>query len=461
MTAARRIAGFATALHLEAVPAPLVEAAKLHLLDALGVGLAASRVAHSARWIAGARRIGGSGRSTALGDREGLSSTAAALLNGALIHSLEFDDTHVASVVHGSAVAASTALAAAEAAGCDGGRMLAGYLVAWEVMVRLGLSAPGAFQANGFQVTAAGGAIGAAAAAAAIAGLDEDAAVSALGIAGSQASGLMAFLGDGSTVKALHPGWAAHTGVAATALATAGMTGPAGIVEGRFGFLEAFARDPAAAGRLDTLLGDLGTHWHLPDAAFKLFPCCHYIHPFLEALQRLIDDGLSVDNLAELTCEVPAPEAPLICEPWERRQHPASGYDGKWGLAYCLAVLLVDGVLTVDSFDRPPDDRIVAVARRMAWRPMADHRFPQRFEAAIEARLTDGSVRRARVDDVRGTPGRPVPAAEVQAKFEANAGRVFEPAAVAAVRDAVLDLDRDRPVAALSRALRTTAADPR
>lgn len=452
--AARRIARFATSLRLEAVPAPVVEAARMHLLDALGVGLAASRVAHSARWIEGARRIGGSGRSSALGDREGLSATAAALLNGALIHSLEFDDTHVASVVHGSAVAASAALAAAEAAGCDGGQLLAGYLAAWEVMVRLGLSAPGAFQANGFQITAAGGAIGAAVAAAAIAGLAEDAAVSALGIAGSQASGLMAFLGDGSTVKALHPGWAAHTGIAATALATAGMTGPAGIVEGRFGFLEAFSRDPAAAGRLDILLDDLGSVWHLPDAAFKLYPCCHYIHPFLEALQGLIDGGLSADGLAALTCEVPTPAAPLICEPWERRRHPASGYDGKWGLAYCLAALLVDGALTVDSFDRPPDPRIVAVARRMEWRPMEGHRFPRHFEAGIEAQLTDGSVHRVRIDDVRGAPDRPVSAAEVLAKFAANAGRVLDPAAAAAVRDTVLGLARDTPVAALSQALR-------
>lgn len=453
-TAARRIARFATTLRLDAVPAPVVEAAKLHLLDALGVGLAASRVGHSARWIEAARRIGGSGPSTGLGGSEGLSATAAALLNGALIHSLEYDDTHTASVVHGSAFAAPAALAAAEEAGADGAALLSGYLAAWEVTIRLGLSAPGTFQANGFQVSAVGGAIGAAAAAAAIGDLGEDEAVSALGIAGSQASGLMAFLGDGSTVKALHPGWAAHTGIAACALAAAGMTGPAAIVEGRFGFLEAFARDPDAAGRLDRALADLGSVWHLPDAAFKLYPCCHYIHPFLEAMQELVDGGLTADGLAELTCLVPPPEAPLICEPWERRQRPASGYDGKWGLAYCLAALLVDGRVDIASFDRAPDERIVALARRMAWRPMPAHRFPRHFEAAIEARLADGSVRRARVDDVLGAPGRPVPVGEVLAKFEANAARALAPAAVAAVRDAVLALDGSAEIGALTRSLR-------
>ena len=80
------------------------------------------------------------------------------------------------------------------------------------------------------------------------------------------------------------PGWAAHTGIAAAALAGAGMTGPETVLEGRFGFLAAFARDPNAAGRLAAHLDDLGEVWHLPDAAFKLYPCCHYIHPYLEAM---------------------------------------------------------------------------------------------------------------------------------------------------------------------------------
>jgi len=326
MSAARRIARFACGLRLDDVPAPVVEAAKLHFLDALGVGLAASTVPLSAGWADAAARIGGAGPATVLGRPEGLTATAAALVNGALIHSLEYDDTHIRSVVHGGAVAAPAALAAAEETGAAGGRLLAGYIAAWEVMIRLGLAAPGSYQANGFQISAVGGALGAAAAA--IGGLDEDRTVAALGIAGSQASELLAFLSDGSTVKALHPGWAAHTGIAAAALAEAGMTGPETVLEGRFGFLAAFARDAQATGRLESLLDDLGTAWHLPEAAFKLYPCCHYIHPFLEAMAA-VSEGVAPDEIAEVTCHVSTPMAPLICEPWERRQSPASGYDGK------------------------------------------------------------------------------------------------------------------------------------
>ena len=143
------------------------------------------------------------------------------------------------------------ALAVAEECGADGARLLTGFISAWERMIRLGLAAPGAYQANGFQISAAGGAIGAAVAAAAIRGLAEDQAVSAIGIAGSQASGLLEFLSDGSTVKALHPGWAAHTGIAAIALAEAGMTGPETVLEGRFGFLAFGSRARSRAPMID------------------------------------------------------------------------------------------------------------------------------------------------------------------------------------------------------------------
>lgn len=453
MTPARRIARFATGLRLADVPAPVVAAAKLHFLDALGVGLAASTVPLSAGWSEAARRIGGGGPATVLGRREGSSATAAALANGSLVHSLEYDDTHIRSVVHGGAVAAPAALAVAEESGAGGDRLLAGYIAAWEVMIRLGLAAPGAYQANGFQISAVGGALGAAAAAAAVAGLTEDRAVAAMGIAGSQASGLLEFLSDGSTVKALHPGWAAHTGIAAAALAETGMTGPETVLEGRFGFLAAFARDRDAAGRLDGLLEDFGRVWLLPEAAFKLFPCCHYIHPFLEAMAALIREGVGAENLASLTCRVPPPMAPLICEPWERRQSPASGYDGKWGLAYCLAALMVTGRVDVETFARPPDPAIVEVARRIGWEPLEPHGFPDRFEAVLEARASDGGQRRAEVAQVRGGPGRELGEAEVLAKFRANAVRALPAEAVQRIEGVVLALDAGGSVASLTAAL--------
>ena len=139
MSAARRIAQYSGGLRLEDVPARVADAAKLHFLDAIGVGLAASTVPLAANWADGARRIGGGdGPASVLGRSGGLSATMAALVNGALIHSLEFDDTHIGSVVHGGSVAAPAALAVAEDCQAGGPRLIAGYIAAWEVMIRLG-----------------------------------------------------------------------------------------------------------------------------------------------------------------------------------------------------------------------------------------------------------------------------------------------------------------------------------
>lgn len=416
MTGAERIAVFAEALDPRAVPEDVVKAARLHFLDAVGVGIAASVGPDQSRW-SDAVEPGGRNKTLAGG---AASAADAAMLNGALIHSLEYDDTHIGSVIHGSAVAAPVALAAAEETGAGDAGTMAAYLIAWEVMIRLGLTAPGAVQAHGAQVTAVAGAIGAAAAAGRLYGLAGRALVSAIGIAGMQASGLLAFLEDGSSAKALNPGWAAHTGLVAARLAGAGMTGPAGILEHPFGPLRVFGADPS--GLADTL-DDLGRRWHLPDAAFKLYPCCHYIHPFLELVETRAADGLSSDNLERMDVHVPVEEAPLVADPWDRRQAPASGYDGKWGLPYCLALQLVDGRVDVASFEAPPRDEVVTVARRMRMLPVEGSGFPACFPAWISCRLRDGRDIEAAVDTVRGAPGRPIGQDEVVTKFRANAAR--------------------------------------
>ena len=434
MTGAEKLADFALGFDLSTLPDEVVRAARLHFIDAVGVGLAASAGPEQGRW-SGAVTGGGSATTLAGGTT---TPAEAAMLNGSLIHSLEYDDTHIGSVIHGSAVAAAVALAAAEDAGADGDTMLSAYIISWEAMIRIGLAAPGAHQARGAQVTSVAGALGAALAAGWVRGLDRRDLTSAIGIAGMQASGLLAFLEDGSSVKALNPGWAAHTGITAARLAGAGMTGPAGILEHRFGPMHVFGADP---GGLGSAMDDLGTRWCLPEAAFKLYPSCHFIHPFLELIEGMIAEGLTPETIQGMRLHVPVEQAPLIAEPWERRQAPLSGYDGKWGLPYCLALRLVDGPLEVASFETPPRDDVIAVSRRMEMVPVTNSGFPARFPARIEVRLVDGGERMAEVDTVRGAPGRPIAAAEVLDKLRRNASRRLGPDAVEALVTAGLDMD--------------------
>jgi 2-methylcitrate dehydratase PrpD len=445
MSGAVQIAKFAARTLTEGVPQAVLDAALLHLLDALGVGLASSTVAANAGWAASAPA--GSASLLSGGAAE---PGAAAMINGALIHSLEYDDTHIGSVVHGSAVAAPLALAVAELAGASGRDLILGYIVAWEVAIRIGLAAPGDFQARGFQVTSVGGAIGSAAAAAQVMGLDHQRAVSAIGIAGGQASGTLAFLSDGAMSKALNPGWAARTGIEAARLAQAGMTGPASVLEGTFGVMNAFA---GGGEGLELQLATLGEDWLLPQAAFKLYPCCHYIHPFLEAVEQVMAQGMTARDIICLTAFVPPPATPLVCEPWSRRQAPASGYDGKWGLAYCMALMLVDGRVNVASFECAPREEVVAVAQKMEWQPMQAHGFPERFAARIEIDTPRGQVN-SEVNQVRGAPDRSVEGADIRAKFTVNAGRKFSPAQVSELERTILNLHTAHDTARLGTLLR-------
>jgi len=432
MSGAGIIADFAARTMRDGVPQEVLNAARLHFLDAIGVGIAASTVADNATWSQAAT----SGGASLLGGGAA-EAGAAAMINGALIHALEYDDTHIGSVVHGSAVAAPLALAVSQFCAASGRDLIRAYIITWEVAIRIGLAGPGAFQEKGFQVTSVGGAIGAAAAAAQILGLDRQQTICAIGIAGGQASGTLAFLADGAMSKALNPGWAARTGIEAARLALAGMTGPATVLESRFGVMSNFGH---GASQLDDNLSNLGNDWFLREAAFKLYPCCHYIHPFLDTVEQIMAEGVTAADIVDLTAFVPPPAAPLVCEPWERRQEPASGYDGKWGLAYCMALMFLHGRVDVASFETPPLADVISLARKMTWQPMQNHGFPKRFAAQIDVRTAQGTVS-AGVPQVRGAPDRPVDRSDIVAKFTGNASRRLDAARVQQLMDIILNID--------------------
>lgn len=408
----------AAAEAMASVPDTVLASARLHLLDSLGVGILGS-VSGPVRTVTSIADSAGHGPCTVLGRSDGSPAPVAALANGALIHSLEFDDTHVASVMHGSSTLTSAALAAAEANGADGDRMTAAYVIGWEVLIRMGLASPGTLQARGFQTTSAAGPFVAALVSILMRG-DTHNAADALGIAGSQPGGTFAFLAEGATVKAAQPAWAAHSGLWAAELARAGITGPSRVLDGDHGFYTLFADDPGAPDRLGALLDDLGEKWHLPDAAYKLIPCCHFIHPFVEAVEQLLSEGLRPADIDSLHCHVPVGAAPVIAEPWGARQSPPTGHDARWSLPYVLAARLVDGEVRNSLFTDPIGGERAAVAGRMTYELWDDSGFPARYPARIDARTTDGRVLTATVRDVLGGAGRPVPEEAIRAKADRN-----------------------------------------
>jgi 2-methylcitrate dehydratase PrpD len=441
---ARRIADFA--FQEGEIPKDVSLCAVDHILDTIGVGIAASSLPDSARLHAAVRALGAAEEAAALGFAGCLPAASAALLNGTLIHSLEYDDTHTASIVHGSSVVVAAALAAAQKHGANGAQLVRAVVTGWEIMIRMGLAAPGAFQRRGFQITAVGGPFIAALVSTLLACREPRDAVNAMGIAGSQAGGVFEFLSEGATVKAMHPGWAAHAGLVAAELAAGGMTGPSTIFEGQHGFYRLYADDEGAPARLAALLDSLGSRWLILEASFKGYPCCHYIHPFLEAAARLRSKVVSAETISEVDCEVPEEEAMLICEPWQRKLAPASGYEAKFSLPYALAVMLCDGEVGVATFAGAASHRAaLELAPRVRWRPWRNSGFPQRFAAKLSIRLGNQSVLEETVPQVRGGPERPFTRAEIDAKFMANAALRLGAGAARELREAIRALPGGPP----------------
>jgi len=454
VTLARELVRAARAAAGTPLPEDAATAARLHFLDAIGVGLAAAGSPIGAAYRAYAAEVAKGGPATVFGQSNGASAADAALINGGLIHSLEFDDTHTASIAHGSAVLAAAALAVAQAQNSSGAALLGAYARGWEVLIRFGLAAPNGFHAKGFMSTSVTGALTSALLSAELMALDEDRSVAALGIALSQASGVMEFLTNGSSVKSLNPGWAAHAGVVAAHFARAGMTGPETSLDGKHGLFRQFTGDEAAAGRFRSLIGGLGREWHLPKAAYKFYPCCHYLHPFIEAAGKLAERGVRAGDVERILCRVPQGEAAVICEPWETKQAPANGHAARWSLPIAVAAQLVEGKVDLATFESPASPAVRELARRIAWEPLPQARFPERFEAEVVCKTKRGASETVRIDDVFGNHTRPPGADAVLAKFRSNAARSLKADAVGSLERAAQQLPAARDLGTLSGALR-------
>src|SRR5262249_4191747 len=217
--AAQRLAEWTGVLSYEDIPPEVVETAKLHLLDTIGCGLAAHALGVATEGRTAMAEVGGLEQASVIGLAGALPAPNAAFANAMLCHRLDFGDTHSDAGPHVRVVGGPASLAAGEAAGAGGREVLAAIIGANEVVTRIGMAASGRFHARGFHPTAVCGVFGAATAAARLAGVGPEATASALGIAGSFAGGLFAYLDDATPAKPMHPAWAAHRGLPTARLA--------------------------------------------------------------------------------------------------------------------------------------------------------------------------------------------------------------------------------------------------
>jgi 2-methylcitrate dehydratase PrpD len=432
---ARKLAEFAVTAEPSGRPGLLAIAAR-HLLDVIGCGLAAVGTGDGGHATEVALAAGGNPDATVLGSEVRLPAAAAALANGTRFHALDFDDTHEEGICHVSAVVVPAALASAEVAGLDLGGLLDALAVGSEVALRIAVASAPSIYARGFHPTSVCGAFGATAAVARVRGLDPAQTANALGIVGSFASGLMEYLSDGSATKPLHAGWAAQAGVQAAALAAAGATGPATILEGRFGIFASHGEDPIDPA---PVTAGLGTDWHAERIAIKPFPACHFLHaPTWAVAQLAAEHGFGADDVESIAVEVPAPGVPLVLEPFAAKHHPATVYDAKFSAPWTIAHHLVHGELTLTSFsaERIADPRLLDLAGRIGGGAWTDGEPPSRFCGAVTV-TAGGAELREVVPFTPGSPGNPLSDAAVLDKFRANAALALPPEEVDALADAI------------------------
>ncbi|WP_167768712.1 MmgE/PrpD family protein [Nocardia sp. CS682] len=429
-TIVQRLAAFAVSARDRGVGPALRANAAQRVLDALGNSLAAldAPAVQAVRTVVA--EWGGTPQATALGLPGRWPAASAALLGGTLAHALDFDDTHLPSVLHPSATVVPAALAAAEAQNAGGAALLDAVAVGIELAVRVGMAGYDAALGNsifferGLHATAICGALGGAAAAAMLAGADADTIAHAVAIAASMGSGLLEANRTGGTVKRVHCGWAAHAAVTAAGLARAGLTGPPTVFEGRFGLLQAFCGDqcdPAA------ILDGLGEHWELPKVVFKPYPCNHFTHAGIDAALRLRADGITAADIVRLELGAPTAVLRTIGEPHAAKIRPQSGYHAAFSGPYTVAAALLGGG-GLGVFHEDFTDTAAADAQRLALAArvtcVADARsdavFPHQFPAVLTAWLRDGSVRTERVEMNRGGPGNPLSEDELATKFRLN-----------------------------------------
>jgi len=458
MTTGERLASFVAASSLDEMPGEVVEAAKLHVLDTLGCGLAAQGLGEASYAASAAQETATSGPATAIGVTHGLPAVEAAMVNGILCHALDFDDTHPGSVVHVSAGVVPAALAAGEIQAARGGDVLAAIVAGNETSIRLGMAAGGAFHARGFHPTSVCGVFGATAAAARLRGLDAQTTASALGIAGSMASGVLEFLADGSDTKRLHPGWAAHAGLMAVRLAAHGATGPVSILEGDRGFYRTHL--PGVDVDIAARVEDLGERWLTPEIAFKPYPACHYVTAPIDALAQVLHEvPLSADDVAQIVAFTDVTGEKLVLDPPEDKVRPRSAYDAKFSLPYCLAYLLVRGQVDVASFTDAAigDPDVLAVTPRVTYEVKEYASAPDAFSGGVRVLTRDGQALEAEFRYQRGSAENPLSAADVQAKYRANAMLALSASTAAELETAILHLEDEPDLSALA-ALRNARA---
>jgi len=435
-----KIAEFAVNFKYKNIPKEVVYKGKLHLLDSLGVALSSSQTPIIRKTILETvKSLNANGESTVIGSSQSSSCDYAAFANAAMIDGQDFDDTHRLGVVHTSSIVVPTALACGEERKITGKSLLEAIILGYETFTRIGMAANERFHKKGMHATPLCGIFVASLIAGKINGQSIKELVNAMGICASQAAGVQQFLIDGSWVKIIHPGWACHSGIVASLLASHGFIGPTEIFEGKLGFFSCHLGLENC--KIECLTENLGEAWETLNMSIKRYPCCHAIHTFIDGVFYLQEKHhIEWQKIKHIICHVNPLGSKIVCEPIEVKRQPKTPYGARFSLPYAIAISLLEGELGLEQFSEQKynDKRVIEMTSKIEC--VRDASLP-RTGGNIVIEMVDGKKYQYIKEFPIGSPQYPLNEDEVKDKFRSNTKTMLDHKRAEDIINVVLNLE--------------------
>jgi 2-methylcitrate dehydratase PrpD len=438
----RSLAEYIAGLSYKDLPQEVISHIKLSFIDSLGCALFGSTLPWGKIITSFTKELGKGKGALIWGDGAEVPSTSAPLANGTLIHSFEMDDLHRVGVIHpgSEAIPAADALVR-HVGGVDGKRFVTAVVAGYEVGCRVGMTGGAAQLRRGFHPSATSGTFAAGAAAAKMLRLNALKTVHALGIAGTQAAGLMAAQ-HSSMVKRMHPGRSAQAGVYGALLAAKGFTGIEDVLEAPYGgFCSTFIDKP----NLSHLTDQLGERFETLNVGFKPYPCCGSNHTSIDALKNILraHPEVSAENVEKIRIRATRATKLHVGWPYE----PKSMTTAQMNLLFCVAVLLHDRDFFVDQVTEKSIRRPDILATTKKIEVIEDAQFDLlgdegRHGVELEIQHRDGKSYREKVLHAKGSDKHPMTREEVLQKFRLLASRVLSSSRVEKLEDTLLNLEK-------------------
>jgi 2-methylcitrate dehydratase PrpD len=418
-TIAEVIAEFLVNQRYEDLPKETIGRVKNYVIDVIGCTIGSSKQPQIKILAEVLRAEGGNPHSTVFAHGFKTSVMNAAMLNGTMGHTFDFDDDHREGTMHPSVAVFPAVFALGEKLNVKGKDFLRSFILGLEVMIRLGESLLGKSYYQGFHPTGTCGVFGAAAGCATLMGLDLTRTKYALGIAGSFSAGTQECTGEGAWQKPLQAGHPAMGGVLAASLAEKSYIGSGTVFDGPSGLIKALSfKDQYDYGRITETLGK---KWEMMDTSIKVHACCRFSGPVADCALDLYRQGVRAKDVKKITAKVGDFTVRMLCNPIERKLRPVTHVDAQFSLPWAIAVAICKNSTGINEFkgETLHDPEVLALAEKVAWEldPAAEALYPKAYPATLMAELNDGRKFQAHVDFPKGDPENPATREEILNKF--------------------------------------------